>query len=130
MRVQIVDPGAYTPPYDHGLAEGLARAGAEVELVTSRYLYGPIPAVDGFRYSEPFFRLTSRPGLSQWVRRPLKGAEHVPDMLSSRRHAGQADVRHYQWLPLEPLDAFLLPRSRPNVFTLHNVRRRGQGRAK
>ena len=37
MRVQLVDPSAYTPPYDHGLAGGLARAGADVELVTSRY---------------------------------------------------------------------------------------------
>ena len=27
MRVQLVDPPAYTPPYDHSLAAALARAG-------------------------------------------------------------------------------------------------------
>jgi glycosyltransferase involved in cell wall biosynthesis len=128
MRVQIVDPGAYTPPYDHGLAAGLARAGAEVELLTSRYLYGPLPAVDGFRRSETFFRRTSRPGLPPGARRPLKALEHVPDMLSFRRRAREADVRHYQWLPIEALDAVLLPPARPNAFTVHNVRRRGEGR--
>ena len=43
MRVQLVDPAAYTPPYDHALAGALAREGAEVELVTSRFSYGPVP---------------------------------------------------------------------------------------
>ena len=31
-----IDPPAYTPPYDHSLAAALARAGADVELLTSR----------------------------------------------------------------------------------------------
>ena len=35
MRVQVVDPSAYTPPYDHALCAALARGGAEVELITS-----------------------------------------------------------------------------------------------
>ena len=30
MRVQVVDPSAFTPPYDHALCAALARAGAEV----------------------------------------------------------------------------------------------------
>ena len=37
VRVDIVDPAAYTPPYDHALAGALARAGADVELVTTRF---------------------------------------------------------------------------------------------
>mgnify|MGYP006353982731 FL=1 len=47
MRVQIVDPAAYTPPYDHALAGALARAGAQVELVTSHFPYGPVPREQG-----------------------------------------------------------------------------------
>ena len=43
MRVQIVDPPAYTPPYDHALAGALARAGAEVELITCHFPYGSVP---------------------------------------------------------------------------------------
>ena len=48
MRVQLVDPSAFTPPYDRSLAAALARAGVDVELVTSRFLYGPVPAPDGY----------------------------------------------------------------------------------
>jgi glycosyltransferase involved in cell wall biosynthesis len=129
MRVQLVDPSAYTPPYDHGLAGGLARAGADVELVTSRYPWDEAPSANGFRVTEAFYRLAMRRDLPQPARRVLKLAEHVPDMLAFRRRARHADVLHYQWLPLEALDSLLLPRARPRVFTLHNVRRRGNGRA-
>ena len=52
MRVQVVDPSAFTPPYDHALCSALARAGATVELVTSRFAYGEAPAPDGYRRSE------------------------------------------------------------------------------
>ena len=47
-------------------------------------------------------------------------------MLAARDAAG-ADVVHYQWLTLEALDALLLARGAPRVFTAHNVLRRGQG---
>ena len=47
MRVQVVDPPAYTPPYDRSLCAALARAGAEVELVTSRFVHGAVPAPMG-----------------------------------------------------------------------------------
>jgi glycosyltransferase involved in cell wall biosynthesis len=45
-------------------------------------------------------------------------------MLRHRRGAAAADVRHYQWLPLERLDLRLLPAARPRVLTMHNVIRR------
>jgi glycosyltransferase involved in cell wall biosynthesis len=54
----------------------------------------------------------------------VKLAEHVPDMLRYRRRAAAADVRHFQWLPLERIDAHLLPTARPRVLTMHNVIRR------
>ena len=127
MRVQLVDPSAYTPPYDHGLAAGLARAGVEVELVTSRYPWDEMPPPEGFGVSELFYTRAMRRHLPQPARRAVKLAEHVPGMLAYRRHAGRADLVHYQWLPLEALDRLLLPAKRPRVMTLHNVRRRGHG---
>ena len=54
MRVQLVDPSAFTPPYDRSLAAALARRGADVELLTSRFLYGPVPEADGYRVSDAF----------------------------------------------------------------------------
>jgi glycosyltransferase involved in cell wall biosynthesis len=121
VNVQIVDPSAFTPPYDRSLCAALARAGAEVELVTSRFLYGPVPPAEGFRVNELFYRRTAARGLRAPGRRAFKLAEHVPDMLRYRRHAPEADLVHYQWLSVEPLDAFLLPPKRPRVLTAHNV---------
>ena len=121
VRVQVVDPSAYTPPYDHSLCAALARAGADVELVTSRFLYGPVPRPEGYRVTEAFYRRTARRGLESRVRLALKLAEHVPDMLRYRRRAASADVVHYQWLTVQPLDVHLLPPARPRVLTAHDV---------
>ena len=121
MRVQIVDPSANTPPYDHALSSALAAAGADVELVTSRFVHGPRPAADGYRLDESFYRLSTRLAPSSTgARRALRLAEHVPDMLRYRRRARTADVVHFQWIAFDWLDRYLLP-SRPTVVTIHNV---------
>jgi glycosyltransferase involved in cell wall biosynthesis len=121
MRVQLVDPPAFTPPYDRSLAAALARLGADVQLITSRFLYGTVAPADAFEVKELFYRQTSRRGLHTPARRALKLAEHVPDMLRYRRHAELADIVHWQWLTVEQLDAWLLPPKRPRVLTAHNV---------
>lgn len=120
MRVQLVDPSAFTPPYDRALAAALAREGAEVELLTSRFLYGPVPEAEGYRVRESFYRRSAARGLDAPARRAFKFAEHLPDMLRFRREA-DAEVVHYQWLTLPALDAALLPPARPRVMTAHYV---------
>jgi glycosyltransferase involved in cell wall biosynthesis len=120
MRVQLVDPSAFTPPYDRALAAALARAGAGVELLTSRFLYGPVPAAEGYAARELFYRRTAGRGLDAPGRRAFKLAEHLPDMLRLRRTL-DADVVHYQWLTVPALDPLLLPRRRPRVITAHYV---------
>jgi glycosyltransferase involved in cell wall biosynthesis len=117
-------------PYDHALSAALARRGAEVELVTSRFLYGPIPRERGYAVTEAFYRRATLHGLdARRRRRAAKLLEHVPDMLRYRRRSQAADIRHFEWLPVEPLDWLLLPRERPRLMTIHNVRRRGQSRS-
>ena len=129
MRVQLVDPRGDVTPYDHALSAALARRGAEVELVTSRFVYGPTPEMRGYAVSERFYRLAVRRGLeARRSRQALRLLEHVPDMLRYRRHAEEADVRHFQWLPLEAIDAWLIPNVKPRVMTFHNVIRRGESR--
>jgi glycosyltransferase involved in cell wall biosynthesis len=129
MRVRLVDPAAYTPPYDHSLAAALARAGASVELSTSRPTYDAPPPGDGVGAHEDFYRRAMARDRSTSARRALRLAEHLPDMLRHRREGGRGvDVVHYQWLTLEALDAALLARGAPRVFTSHNVLRRGAGR--
>lgn len=125
MRVHIVDPSAYTPPYDHALCAALGAADADVELVTSRFAYGGVPPARGYRRVESFYRAAARVrgerAAAQRTRRALKLAEHVPDMLRYRRAAQRADVVHFQWLPLQQLDGRLLPSGRPLVLTAHDV---------
>jgi glycosyltransferase involved in cell wall biosynthesis len=118
MRVQVVDPPAFTPPYDRALCAALAAAGAEVELVTSRFEYGPVAAPRGYRVTELFYRRSTGRGLGSPGRRGLRLAEHLPGMRRLRAHAADADVVHLQWLSVPDLDRFLLPR-RPRVFTVH-----------
>jgi glycosyltransferase involved in cell wall biosynthesis len=130
LRVHVVDPSAYTPPYDHALCAALARAGARPTLVTSRFAYGAVPAADGYEVREAFYRGAVGAAGSP-VRRAAKLAGHVPDMLRERRAAErEADVAHFQWLSVQALDARLLPRKLPVVLTAHDVLprepRRGQ----
>ncbi len=119
MRVQIVDPAAYTPPYDHALAAAVARAGVQTELVTCHFPYGPVPREHGYELTELFYRRSSREDVSSRMRRAMRAAEHVPGMLRHRRHARGADLVHYQWLPIPRLDKRLLAPDRPRVFTMH-----------
>ena len=119
MRVQIVDPAAYTPPYDHALAGSLARAGAEVELVTCEFPYGSVPREPGYEVTELFYRRSSAASNPK-VRRALRAAEHVPGMRRHGRHARSAEVVHYQWLPIPRLDHRLLADVHPRVFTMHS----------
>src|ERR1700761_2336982 len=121
MKVQLVDPSAFTPPYDRALAAALARGGAEVELVTTEFLYGPVPEPDGYTVDERFYRRSAARGLSSSARLPFKGAEHLRDMLAFRRAPGDADLIHYQWLTLPGLDRHLLPPTRPRVMTAHYI---------
>ena len=119
MRVDLVDPPAYSPPYDHALAAALARAGASVRLVTSAFAYGEPPAPDGYLREERFYRHALGPAGSR-VRALAKRAEHPLDMLRYRAAAdGRADVVHFQWLTVPRLDLRLLP-ARPTVLTLHD----------
>jgi glycosyltransferase involved in cell wall biosynthesis len=127
MRVQIVDPSAYTPPYDHAFCSALAAAGADVELYTSHFAYGPVAPARGYERRESFYRLATRLRRAR-TRRLVKLAEHVPDMLRYRRAARAADVVHFQWLPVQQLDRHLLPRGRSAagaqralVLTAHDI---------
>ena len=121
VKIELVDPSAFTPPYDRALAAALARAGAEIELLTSRFLYGPVPAAEGYEVSERFYRHSAARGLDASGRRVFKAAEHLADMASFRRRPSDADLVHYQWLTMPSLDVHLLPPTRPRVMTAHYV---------
>jgi glycosyltransferase involved in cell wall biosynthesis len=119
MRIAVLDPPAYTPPYDHALCAALARRGLDVELTTSPFRHGPVPQPDGYRRSESFYRFGSGNRLIKLARHPL-------DMLRVARRLEQErrDIVHFQWLPLPSLDLRLVSRfPRPRVLTAHDLPR-------
>jgi glycosyltransferase involved in cell wall biosynthesis len=121
MRVSLVDPSAFTPPYDRSLAAALAGAGVEVELITSRFAYGSVPLPRGYSVRQPFYRFSARAGRDSHLRLLLKALEHPAQMLAAGRRAGRdSDLVHWQWVTYPPLDRFLVGSSgHPRVLTLH-----------
>jgi len=136
MRVDLVDPPAYSPPYDHALASALARLGdTSVRLVTSEFAYGAPSPPEGYEREEFFYRHARGPAGSR-LRALSKRAEHPLDMLRYRRGVdrrsqarragdGPPDVVHIQWLTVPRLDLRLLP-ARPTVLTIHDPLERGR----
>ncbi|WP_026910233.1 glycosyltransferase family 4 protein [Patulibacter minatonensis] len=120
MHVRLIDPSAYTPPYDHALANALVRAGDRVTLVTSEFPYGRIPEPEGYEIEHGFYRRAIGPAGSR-IRRVAKVAQHVPDMRRLRRTSKDADIVHFQWLAVQQIDGLLLPKGRPVVLTAHDV---------
>ncbi|MEH3054920.1 MAG: hypothetical protein PGN13_13120 [Patulibacter minatonensis] len=138
MLVQLVDPAAYTPPYDHALATALVRAGAEVELITTAS--PDWDAATGFGSTapaapdEPGSAATGGPawaqpatqaGATTYTRRldfyrrstrlpaavcasSPRAAEHPAGL--RRLRARPADLTHVQWAPVQELDQLAFPR--------------------
>jgi len=119
VRIVLADPPAFTPPYDHALAAALARAGADVELVTSRFRFGDPPPTDGYRRRELFYPLSSRLFRRSRLRLPLKVIEHPFGLAALLRLP--ADVLHLQWLAAPELDVRLFRPRVPSVFTAHDL---------
>jgi glycosyltransferase involved in cell wall biosynthesis len=128
MRVDLVDPPAYSPPYDDALARALASRGAEVRLVTSEFAYGAAPVAgegaSAYRRDELFYGHATG-GAGSRLRAVSKRAEHIPDMLRYRRNAARnADISHFEWLTVPRVDLRLLPDG-PTVLTIHDPLERG-----
>jgi glycosyltransferase involved in cell wall biosynthesis len=119
MRVLLADPPAFTPTYDHELAAALARAGADVELLTSRFRFGEVPAAEGYVRTETFYPLSSRLFRRSPLRLPVKALEHPFGLAALRRRS--TDVLHLQWLAAPELDARLFHPQAPAVFTAHDL---------
>jgi glycosyltransferase involved in cell wall biosynthesis len=133
VHVVLVDPVATSPPYDHELAGALARRGHTVDLLTSPFPFGPVPAPDGYRRDELFLaasgRILRRNPRSR-LRLALKGVEYLPSVgrMWLRLRQLRPDVVHVQWLPLPRVDLQWVRRlTRPTVFTAHHALPRDEG---
>jgi glycosyltransferase involved in cell wall biosynthesis len=126
MRIALVDPLAYTPPYDHALASALAEEGHAVTLLTSRFPHGRAPEPDGYAREELFAPVSTRLFRRSPLRLAAKGIEYAPSVarLLRRIERLDPDVVHVQWLPRPEVDLRWLRRvadDRPVVLTAHDV---------
>jgi glycosyltransferase involved in cell wall biosynthesis len=118
MRVLLADPPAYTPPYDHALAAALARAGADVTLLTSRFRFGEIPPAAGYVLDQGLYPLSACIR-GDHARLAVKAAEHP--LTLARLAMARTDILHLQWLALPEADTWLLRSRAPIVFTAHDL---------
>ena len=128
VRIHVVDPSSYTPPYDHALCGALSiadTAGGVVHQSLRLWTRGTAPTDTCATSSSTAPRWAPPAAACAWS---SKLAQHVPDMLRYRRAARRADVVHFQWLAVQYLDGHLLParrtpegRRRPLVLTAHDV---------
>jgi glycosyltransferase involved in cell wall biosynthesis len=117
MRVTVVDPPAYTPPYDHALCSALARRGLDVELVTSHFRFGGVPPPEGYRRTEAFYRMLPDSPVAKAVQHPLDMSR-----LAIRLRRRQRGVVHFQWASIPMIDRALIRAfPRPLVLTAHDV---------
>lgn len=129
MRIAVVDPSSFTMPYDHCLCQSLAAVGCEVLLVGGPYPYADRPTDCAYERWDHFYRLTTciygtkRRGFGRQL---MKGLEHAVEMwtLAPVLRRWQADVVHFQWVPIPLTDRLALRHLRRSfrlVFTVHDT---------
>lgn len=127
MKVVVVDPWHFTPPYDRELCNGLSGGGHQVTFVSSDGCETAAGTADDKRPGLEVLPLFSTP--ASWLPRSFelitKGLQHIRGMfrLYSRLRAEKPDVIHFQWLSLPLVDAFFLTlfrRIAPVVLTVHD----------
>ena len=119
MRVHLVDPSAYTLPYDHALCERARRRRRRASSCSPAGLptaTRPRPTATRSTSCSTAMR-AGRPARARGRRQARRArARHV----ALPRHRLSADVVHFQWLPVQAIDRYLLPR-RPTVLTAHDL---------
>ena len=127
MRVDVVDPSAYTPPYDHALCDGAGpRAGADVRLVTSRFAYGGVPRPRRLRASGALLPARGRPR-GRGAAAPSSPST-CPTCSPTGRRPGRPTSCTSSGSPSRRSTPACCRRGRPLVLTAHDVLARAAAR--
>jgi glycosyltransferase involved in cell wall biosynthesis len=126
MKIAVIDPWCFSPPYDRELCDGLSSLGHDVTLIGQSKMSdheGIDHASTGFTYLDVFKAPPDQ--LPRILLLVLKGGCHIAGMLRTffLLHRLRPDVIHIQWLALPLIDAFFVPllrRIAPVVLTVHD----------
>ena len=128
MKVAMIDPGAFSPYYNHELCDALVKEEVAVVLITSKNPNRPFDLRESYPCYHLFYKMCAREGVltNTWLRKYLKGFEHIFNMnkLISFLTYFHPDVIHFQWIPLPLIDYYFLPKMAkiaPLVLTVHNT---------
>jgi glycosyltransferase involved in cell wall biosynthesis len=141
MRVAMLDPSAFTIPYDIHLCRGLLQTGVDVELYTRAprksdyftYAEDHVTGIDQephrlsiFNYFYKFTDNLNLFGRAPRVRYLLKAVEHAANMrtLALRLSQQSQTVVHFQWMVLPLFDRVFIKRIKkiaPIVLTVHDT---------
>lgn len=138
LRIAVIDPSAFTIPYDRHLCQSLASSGHRTVLFTraerSQDYFSLTADPAGVTNPNPFrteaLFYQGRGWLHESRFRPLrlghKAVQHVRSMrlLAARLRAFNPQVIHFQWLVLPAIDRLFIERIRrlaPVVLTVHDA---------
>jgi len=128
MRVALIDPSLYTPPYDSALIGGLQQRGNEVRLFGREPRSTDVPLGAHVNLSPVFYTRTEawRRGMGQRWLPFAKALEHTLGFgkLERALQAFDPQIVHWQWPSVPIIDrAFLrrLSRRWPQVVTVHDT---------
>ena len=126
MKIVMIDPSAFTPPYDHHLCKGLSQVGHDVTLLATDFEY--IGWEDEIMYNKLdfFYQWTNRfysEESRSWHRQLIKGSEHILGMVSLLKKIKQLDpdIIHFQWLPVPILDRLFVNKLKNIAAVVHTV---------
>lgn len=138
-RIAVVDPSAFTIPYDDHLCRGLVDVGCEVTLLTRPFRRNndcqPVAETDrtqqkgAYAISHYFYRFSERlatPAKTSLLTKGVKAVEHVWNMADLARFLKRfgPEVVHFQWSVVPAIDGVFLRSIRkvaPCVLTVHDT---------
>lgn len=127
MKIAVIDPWCFTPPYNRELCRGLASIGHDVTLIGHDARDGDAWDDDCAGVGVATLGLFKQPAstLPGSLRLLAKGFRHIDGLFRTLRALRrlQPDVIHVQWLPLPLIDLAFVPlfrRIAPVVLTVHD----------
>ena len=126
MKILVIDPSAFSLPYDHSLCNALVEKGHYVELLTCPKSSELPLSLDrsSYRINQFFYRRTNNLKSMEKNKliKYLKGMEHLYDSYRMMRYSAGFDIAHVQWWALPEVDWLTAKKWKKRVvYTVHNV---------